>query len=187
MYFANGRDLEQLKNAWEMRENLQARMKLTLIGVPETRFYLWWPDVGGEPTLIPHYWDKDEIDPDTGNERSVEQAWWGPGWGLARLMLRGETSATPTVVAISEIEYPTERDIRSPRFRLPGPWHDVDWKELRRRLTELRRLFAEVPGGSHARSAAKEPVLPEAARLTKAGIVLGDQYGLPRRPRPNRK
>ena len=130
------------------------------IGWPELRLgthvRFWWPDVAPRPVV-----------------RGSEQKWEIVSWGHAELLLRG---ATPGRVLRSEWSYPTGTELKQEKFTGPGPWADVDWKALRRKVKEVRALVTGVLGGVAPLDIRDTWTLPLAAASARAGtrVLMGE-------------
>ena len=89
--------------------------------------FVWWPDVSPEPEV-----------------RAAIDGWESVGWGFAHVTLRG---ATATRVVRSAWQYPTGSETKEPKFAGAGPWRDVDWRLLRRKVASVKRLIEGPLGG----------------------------------------
>jgi hypothetical protein len=128
--------LRALTSEWDVREVLanimgepfderaEADWSRLRTGLP---IFVWWPDVSPEPTI-----------------RSAIDGWESVGWGFAQLTLRG---ATAERVLRSAWEHPTGSELKHPKFGGAGPWRDVDWSLLRKRVADVKRLIAGPLGG----------------------------------------
>jgi hypothetical protein len=153
----NDLSLRTLTSEWDVREVLDAIMgepfdervdadgNKLLTGLP---VFVWWPDVSPEPTI-----------------RSAIDGWESVGWGFAQLTLRGATSER---VLRSAWEHPTGSELRQPKFGGAGPWRDVDWSLLRKRVADVKRLIAGPLGGI-APADGSGWVLPAATAEANAG------------------
>jgi hypothetical protein len=110
---------------------------------------VWWPDVSPEPEI-----------------REAGDRWCVIGWGHAELTLCG---ATPDRVLWSSWRHPTGTERREPKFAGPGPWHDVDWPQLRRRTRAVRRLLEGSLGATAVLDVRALLTLPAAAADASAG------------------
>jgi hypothetical protein len=130
------------------------------IGWPElqlgTHVRFWWPDVSPRPVA-----------------HGTEQNWEIVSWGHAELLLRG---ATPGRVLRSEWTYPTGTELKQEKFAGPGPWRDVDWKLLRRKVKDVRALVTGVLGGVAPMDVRDTWTLPVAAASARAGarVLMGE-------------
>ncbi|HEX2778219.1 MAG TPA: hypothetical protein VHM30_01895, partial [Gemmatimonadaceae bacterium] len=95
-----------------------------ITGLPVT---VWWPDVSPRPT-----------------SRQTEKGWVTDGWGFARFVFCG---AKPDRALRSAWTYPTGTELRESKFAGPGPWRDVDWKMLRRKVAQVAKLIGGALGG----------------------------------------
>jgi hypothetical protein len=103
------------------------------------------------------------------------------GWGYTSLFFCGAmthlmgTRQKRTLLR-SAFEYPTGGELRRPRYNGPGPWRDVNWKELRRVVRLVRERMLAMAG---ARVAGTEPipVLAAAAELARDGGVVASKNG----------
>jgi hypothetical protein len=128
--------LRPLSSEWDTREVLE-----TIMGEPfdervpddESRLqtglpvFVWWPDVSPPPSI-----------------RAAIDGWESVGWGFAQLTLRG---ATTTRVLRSSWQYPTGTELRQPKFGESGPWREVDWRQLRRKVAAVKSLISGPLGG----------------------------------------
>ena len=128
--------LRPLNSEWDTREVLE-----TIMGEPfdervpddERRLqtglpvFVWWPDVSPPPSI-----------------RAAIDGWESVGWGFAQLTLRG---ATTTRVLRSSWQYPTGTELRQPKFGESGPWREVDWRQLRRKVAAVKSLISGPLGG----------------------------------------
>jgi hypothetical protein len=131
------------------------------IGWPELRLgthvRFWWPDVSPRPVA-----------------HGTAEKWEIVSWGHAELLLRG---ATPGRVLRSEWTYPTGTELQQEKYAGPGPWDDVDWKLLRRKVKEVRALVTGVLGGVAPLDIRDTWTLPLAAASARAGArILMGQY-----------
>jgi hypothetical protein len=132
------------------------------VGWPELqhgqRVLFWWADVSSRPVA-----------------RETEDSWEIESWGHAELLLRG---ATPRRVIRSEWSYPTGTELRQEKFAGPGPWQDVDWKLLRRKVKQVGALVTGALGGVAPVDLRDFWTLPVAAASARAGarILMGDYF-----------
>jgi hypothetical protein len=132
------------------------------VGWPELqhgqRVLFWWADVSSRPAA-----------------RGTEDSWEIDSWGHAELLLRG---ATPRRVIRSEWSYPTGTELRQEKFAGPGPWQDVDWKLLRRKVKEVGALVTGALGGVAPVDLRDFWTLPVAAASARAGtrVLMGDYF-----------
>lgn len=150
--------LRTLTSEWDVREVLGAIMgepfdervdadaNKLMTGLP---VFVWWPDVSPEPTI-----------------RSAIDGWESVGWGFAQLTLRG---ATIDRVLRSAWEHPTGSELKQPKFGGAGPWRDVDWSLLRKRVAAVRRLIAGPLGGIAPADGRGIWSLPAAVAEARAG------------------
>jgi hypothetical protein len=148
--------LRALTSEWDVREVLanimgepfderaEADWSRLRTGLP---IFVWWPDVSPEPAI-----------------RSAIDGWESVGWGFAQLTLRG---ATAERVLPSAWEHPTGSELRQPKFGGSGPWRDVDWSLLRKRVAGVKKLIAGPLGGI-APADGRGWVLPAAAAEANA-------------------
>jgi hypothetical protein len=85
--------------------------------------FVWWPDVSPAPEI-----------------REAIDGWESVGWGHAQLTLRG---ATADRVLRSIWQYPTGTELREPKFSGAGPWRDVDWALLRKKVSAVKALIRD--------------------------------------------
>jgi hypothetical protein len=129
--------LRTMRSDWDTREVLE-----TIMGEPFDEraadavnrldtglpVFVWWPDVSSPPSI-----------------RSAIDGWESVGWGFAQLTLRG---ATTTRVLRSSWQHPTGTELRQPKFGEAGPWREVDWRQLRRKVSAVKALIAGSLGGA---------------------------------------
>ena len=113
------------------------------------RVYLWWPDLSPRPEI-----------------RSTGDGLEVASWGHMELHLLGSTARH---VMRSVLSHPTGTELREEKFRGPGPWRDVDWKLLRRRVAEVRALLLGPLGAVMPLDLEDTFTLPAAAALDRAG------------------
>ena len=142
-------EVSEVGSSWQMREALSQESEVSPLGARSTWFRIWWPSVIASPDAN--------------------------GWGLARLCLRGPLDGDKRAIAPSFVKYPTGGELRGPRFVLPGPWHEVDWPELRRRVRQLKASLARC--GRKPNECPRSLVLHGAATLLEQGWQLVDKYG----------
>lgn len=150
--------LRTLTSEWDVREvlaairgepfdeRLDADENQLTTGLP---VFVWWPDVSPEPAI-----------------RAAIDGWESVGWGFAQLTLRG---ATIDRVLRSAWEYPTGSEVRQPKFGGAGPWRDVDWSLLRKRVAGVKGLIAGPLGGVAMHETNGVWSLPAAAAEANAG------------------
>lgn len=121
---------------WDTREVLE-----TIMGEPfderdagdESRLitglpvFVWWPDVSPAPEI-----------------REALDGWESVGWGFAQLTLRG---ATADRVLRSTWQHPTGTELRESKFADAGPWRDVAWPLLRKKVSAVKALIQGPLGG----------------------------------------
>ncbi|MFL5617827.1 MAG: hypothetical protein ACJ79A_05455 [Gemmatimonadaceae bacterium] len=111
--------------------------------------FIWWPDVSPAPMI-----------------RSAIDGWESVGWGFAQLTLRG---ATTDRVLRSTWQHPTGTELRQPKFCTPGPWREVDWRQLRRKVSAVRALIQGRLGGVALRDQRATWTLAKAAAEARTG------------------
>jgi len=163
--------LRELSTSWDAREIVSHIRGCSFeeregdwpgIGWPELRLGLgvsfWWPDISPRPVV-----------------HGTEVKWEMVSWGHAELLLRG---ATPGRVLRSEWSYPTGTELRQEKFAGPGPWRDVDWKLLRRKVKDVRALVTGLLGGVAPLDLRDTWTLPAAAETARAGgrVLMGDYF-----------
>jgi hypothetical protein len=163
--------LRELSTSWDAREMVSHIRGCAFedregdwpgIGWPELRLGLsvrfWWPDISPRPVV-----------------HGTEQKWEMVSWGHTELMLRG---ATPGRVLRSEWSYPTGTELRQEKFAGPGPWHEVDWRLLRRKVKDVRALVTGPLGGVAPLDLRDTWTLPAAADTARAGgrVLMGDYF-----------
>jgi hypothetical protein len=150
--------LRTMTSDWDAREQLE-----TIMGEPFDErvdddggrlrtglpVFIWWPDVSPPPAI-----------------RSAIDGWESVGWGFAQLTLRG---ATADRVLRSTWQHPTGTELRQPKFGAPGPWREVDWRQLRRKVTAVKALIQERLGGVALRDMRATWALDAAAAEARAG------------------
>ena len=122
---------------------------------------VWWPDVCPAP---------DRVEQLAISSRRREM----PGWGIAELHFCG---ASDRRLIISSFTYPTGAELRLPRYAGPGPWREVDWVGLRRKVRDVRALLGGALAGGWAKTREPVPVLHDAAAKARAGWTLADRNG----------
>ena len=95
-----------------------------MTGLP---LFVWWPDVSPAPEI-----------------RQAIDGWQSVGWGFALLTLRG---ATTDRVLRSSWQHPTGTELRESKFAGAGPWRDVDWSLLRKKVSAVKALIRGPLGG----------------------------------------
>ena len=134
---------------------------------------IWWPDVCSEFLTY--------IEEDAG----IEELGLPPhtrtilGWGLTEIVFCG---ATEKRLLLSSFAYPTGAELKQRRFKGPGPWRDVDWALLRRKVRTVRAAMADQLAGGRVKGKEPIPVLREAARKVKAGWTLAGKYATSPKP-----
>ena len=88
---------------------------------------VWWPDVSPAPEI-----------------RQAIDGWESVGWGFAQLTLRG---ATADRVLRSTWQHPTGTEVRESKFSGAGPWRDVAWPLLRKKVSAVKSLIRGPLGG----------------------------------------
>jgi hypothetical protein len=150
--------LREMPSDWDVREVLE-----TIMGEPfderaaddEGRLrtglpvFVWWPDVSPPPAI-----------------RSAIDGWESVGWGYAQLTLRGATTAR---VLRSSWQHPTGTELRQAKFGESGPWREVDWRQLRRKVSAVKALVRGALGGISLDSARATWTLEHAAAEVRAG------------------
>jgi hypothetical protein len=121
---------------WDAREVLETIMgepfderadgdaNALITGLP---LFVWWPDVSSAPEI-----------------REAIDGWESVGWGFAQVTLRG---ATADQVLRSTWQHPTGTELRQPKFSGAGPWRDVDWPLLRKKVSAVKALIRGPLGG----------------------------------------
>jgi hypothetical protein len=155
--------LRTMTSDWDAREVLE-----TIMGEPFDErvagdpsrlktglpVFVWWPDVSPAPAI-----------------RSAIDGWESVGWGFAQLTLRG---ATADRVLRSTWQHPTGTELRQPKFGGAGPWREVDWRLLRRRVSAVKALIQDRLGGVAQQDARATWTLEAAVEEVRAGRrVLG--------------
>jgi hypothetical protein len=150
--------LRAMTSAWDTREVLE-----TIMGEPfdervagdENRLqtglpvFVSWPDVSPPPAI-----------------RAAIDGWESVGWGFAQLTLRG---ATTTRVLRSSWQYPTGTELRQAKFGESGPWREVDWRQLRRKVSAAKSLIQGRLGGIVSANVRATWTLENAAEEARAG------------------
>jgi hypothetical protein len=150
--------LRAMSSEWDTREVLE-----TIMGEPfdervaddESRLhtglpvFVWWPDVSPPPAI-----------------RAAIDGWESVGWGFAQLTLRGATDGR---VLRSSWQYPTGTELRQPKFGESGPWREVDWRQLRRKVSAVKALIAGPLGADVFGSARATWTMEAAAAEARAG------------------
>ena len=95
-----------------------------MTGLP---LFVWWPDVSPAPEI-----------------RQAIDGWESVGWGFAQVTLRG---ATTDRVLRSTWQYPTGTELRESKFSSAGPWRDVAWPLLRKKVSAVKALIQGPLGG----------------------------------------
>jgi len=150
--------LRALTSDWDVREVLE-----TIMGEPFDErvaddasrldtglpVFVWWPDVSPAPAI-----------------RAAIDGWESVGWGFAQLTLRG---ATADRVLCSSWQHPTGTELRQPKFGTPGPWREVDWRQLRRKVSAVKALIQGQLGGIVLENARGTWALENAALEARGG------------------
>src|SRR5688500_4128132 len=118
--------------------------------------FVWWPDVSPAPEI-----------------RAAIDGWESVGWGFAHVTLRG---STPRRVIRSAWQYPTGSETKEPKFSGAGPWRDVDWSLLRRKVSSVKRLIEGPLGGVAPLETRDTWTLAYAAAEARAGGRLLDRW-----------
>jgi hypothetical protein len=151
--------LREMRSDWDVREVLE-----TIMGEPfdervaddEGRLktglpvFVWWPDVSPPPAI-----------------RAAIDGWESVGWGFAQLTLRG---ATTMRVLRSSWQHPTGTELRQAKFGESGPWREVDWRQLRRKVSTVKSLITGALGGIVAADARATWTLENAGEQSRAGL-----------------
>jgi hypothetical protein len=66
-------------------------------------------------------------------------------------------------------EHPTGSELKQPKFGGAGPWRDVDWSLLRKRVAGVKRLIAGPLGGIASVDGRGVWSLPAAVAEARAG------------------
>lgn len=111
--------------------------------------FVWWPDVSPAPAI-----------------RAAIDGWASAGWGFAQLTLRG---ATADRVLRSTWQHPTGSELKAPKFGGAGPWRDVDWRLMRKRVAAVKRLIVAPLGGIAMHQEHGVWSLPAAVAEARAG------------------
>jgi len=148
---------------WDAREVLESIMgepfderdaddpSRLMTGLP---VFVWWPDVSPAPEI-----------------REAIDGWESVGWGFAQITMRG---ATADRVLRSVWQYPTGTELREPKFAGAGPWRDVDWALLRKKVSAVKALIQGPLGGVVSSGARDVWTLDAAATAAREGRrVLG--------------
>jgi hypothetical protein len=77
--------------------------------------------------------------------------------------------ATARHVMRSVLSHPTGTELKEEKFRGAGPWRDVDWKLLRRRVAEVTEVLLGPLGAVMPLDLKDTFTLPVAAAWDKAG------------------
>ena len=157
--------LRALASDWETREILASIMDEPFderVGADWSKLrtglpvFVWWPEICPAPVI-----------------RAAIDGWESVGWGFAHVTLRG---ATATRVVRSAWQYPTGSEMKEHKFGGAGPWRDVDWNLLRRKVSSVKRLI-EVPLGGVAPLASRDTwSLAHAAAEARAGRRVLDRW-----------
>ncbi|HKP15451.1 MAG TPA: hypothetical protein VJT85_05285 [Gemmatimonadaceae bacterium] len=125
---------------WDAREVLETIMgepfderiaddpSRLMTGLP---VFVWWPDVSPAPDI-----------------REAIDGWESVGWGFAQITLRG---ATADRVLRSTWQYPTGTELRESKFADAGPWRDVAWPLLKKKVAAVKELIRGPLGGIASR------------------------------------
>ena len=98
------------------------------------------------------------------------------GWGFARFVFSG---AKPERVLRSAWTYPTGSELRERKFAGPGPWRDVDWKMLRKKIAHVAKLIVGELEGIAPVDTRDHWSLPAAVASVRAGErVLANKYAV---------
>jgi hypothetical protein len=153
----------------------------------------WWPDVSPAPSVRER--KEEEEDPEDGitldSLRSEPEPPPPPmetvGWGWVELFVKGayvstdkERGAVVTrrLLLQSSLSYPTGTELKRPRYRGLGPWRNVDWTALRRKIKLCRaHLMGPLAGGQVDRSSPM-PILHAAHARLADGWELADENSL---------
>lgn len=133
-------------------------------GIP---VYLWWPEVAPAIAL---YRERDAGIRELG---IASHGYVVPGWGIATLVFAG---ATEERLLVSDFTCPTGGELRLPRYAGAGPWREVDWPVLRRKVRALRTGMAGPLAGGYADLKELVPVLRDAAVRVRTGSALGGEH-----------
>ena len=143
---------------WDAREVLESIMgepfderdpddaSRLMTGLP---VFVWWPDVSPAPEI-----------------REAIDGWESVGWGFAQITLRG---ATVDRVLRSTWQHPTGTELREPKFAGAGPWRDVDWALLRKKVSAVKGLIQGPLGGVVSSGARAVWTLDAAATEAREG------------------
>jgi hypothetical protein len=141
-----------------------------------------WPDVSPPLAVVPRVIP--DIDPEEKLEQDEFNARFGippddrtletVGWGYCAITLMG---ASRQRILRSSFEYPTGSELRGRRYRGKGPWTDVDWTVLRRRVRLVRNaLFGTLPNGRLLPEKPPVPVLAHALKRVRQGRHLASRW-----------
>ena len=198
-------ELHELPSSWDVRQCLQdnfagaydrrdsEKMRALRRGI---RLHVWWPDVSPGPIVRePPRSTADEELAELARALTVddEGAFDPPsfevfGWGVTGFVLRGNSEhwvkrpafeGTERLLLQSVFEYPTGTELDRPRFQAPGPWRDVNWTELRRRIKRVRAAMYGALAGGHTVGSRPIPVLRGACARHAEGWQLAGDYGEP--------
>ena len=160
------------------------------------KFRVWWPDVSPPPLVRGRPRPADSageklLQELTVHPRPPESSLEVVGWGITAFLFRGGmgigdpqwiTDGRPRILR-SVFEYPTGRELRRPRYRITGPWSEVDWKALRKKIRQVRAHITGPLSRGTAPTPGKEPVLEYAAIRRNEGWKLADKDAHAIRPR----
>ena len=146
------------------------------------RVLLWWKDISEEPTLL--YVDPEEpealLRPLMEFMLPIRASYEPIGWGFASLFFTGASQGR---IFESTFEYPTGTELSLRRYEQDGPWRRVDWRALKRKVSEIRRHMDEM---THAVTIdrGRRPILAHAAATLPGGHTVTDRTRTPMKTRP---
>jgi len=149
--------LRPMNCEWDTREVLE-----TIMGEPFDERVA--DDEGRLNTGLPVFVSWPDVSPPPGIRAAID-GWESVGWGFAQLTLRGATAGR---VLISSWQYPTGTELRQPKFGESGPWREVDWRQLRRKVTAVKALITGPLGGVASANARATWTLESAAAEARA-------------------
>jgi hypothetical protein len=206
---SNG-DIQERASSWDCRQALSEAFDGHFDGrhivdfrekQSGIKFQIWWPGVSPPPIVRERSPADDAeqeemmrelmVDPPPKADRPLEVV----GWGIADFLFRGASVEPATRAGIetedrlllrSVFEYPTGTELRRPRYRSDGPWSEVDWKALRRRIRQVRAHIMGPLSRGTAPAPGREPVLQHAAARRMEGWAFADRLGFRISPRDRR-
>jgi hypothetical protein len=169
----------------ELREGLRGGMDQRVTEIPlgllgGLEVLVWWPDVSSPPVARPRLARRVDADEDgeafgamLGIPKYQEPELETIGWGWCVLSFMG---AMEERVFRSSFRSPTGTELREPRYREKGPWSEVDWPLLRRKVSMVRRAILGPLSARLVEESGTVAVFPHVLEHMRHGWRLRSRY-----------